>query len=215
MKRTNEPYNVNNRTYWNGVYSDELKRAVYESAGTSEVVYNGDLKMVDTTKRFQRAVQEIKDGDKVLDIGCGVGNFTKLVKKTYSKCEIWGTDISDKVIEANQKEDPDIKYLYQHIGSQTELPDNYFDVVFCGETIEHLDSPEILFQDAQRVLKKGGKLIITTPNEDHIKSDEHVWFYERADVKKLYEDNGFKDIQMIDLPDIEHLFVIFGIGVKV
>lgn len=216
MKRTNEPYNVNNRTYWNGIYSDDNKRAEYAAAGTSSVVFHqGEYAAVDKTHRFERAVEEIKDGDKVADIGCGIGNFTKLLKKTHPKCEIWGTDISDKVIEANKKEDPDIKYFYQHIGHQTELPDNYFDVVFCGETIEHLDSPEILFQDAQRVLKKGGKLIITTPNEDHIKSNEHVWFYERADVKKLFEDNGFKDVQMVELPDIEHLFVIFGIGVKV
>ena len=216
MKKTNESYNVNTKTYWNGVYNNDLKRAEYAAAGTSRIVvnYKGEFAAIDKTHRFSRGVQEVKDGDKVIDIGCGIGHFTKLVKKTHPKCEVWGVDISDVVIESNKVENPEIKYLYSHIGRQDGIPSDYFDVAFCGETIEHLDSPEILFQDAQRVLKKGGKLIITTPKEDHIKSVEHVWFFEEADVQKFYEDNGFEKVEFVSLPDTEHLFVIFGIGVK-
>ena len=214
MKRTSEPYNINNRTYWNGIYGDELKRAEYKAAGTSKMVYSGDLKMIDNTKRFETALNQIKDGDKVLDVGCGVGNFTKLVKKIYPNCEIWGTDISDVVIEANKKEDSDIKYFYQQIGHQTQLPDNYFDVIFCGETIEHLDNPQILFKDAYRMLKISGKLITTTPSDDHIKSNEHVWFFEQEDIIQFFKDNGFEKVKFISLPDMEYLFVIFAIGVK-
>lgn len=216
MKRTPEPYNINTRTHWNGVYSDDLKREEYKAAGTSRMFYNGNnMFSTDKTQRFIRTLEEIKDGDKVLDIGCGVGNFTKLVKKTYPNCEVWGTDISDVVIGANNLADPDIKYIHQWIGHQIYVPDDYFDVVFCGETIEHLDQPESAFMDAYRVLKTGGRLIITTPNQDHIKSDEHVWFFEKENIKKLYEDNGFEKVEFVELPDTEHLFVIFGIGIKV
>lgn len=214
MKRTNEPLNINTKTYWNGVYGDEHKRSEYGSAGTADVVSNAQYKMTDKTKRFSRAVVESKSGDKVIDFGCGVGNFTTLVKKTYPDCEVWGTDISDAVIEANKQEFPGIKYIHQYIGSQTEVPNNYFDLVFCGETIEHLEKPELAFQDAYKALKTGGKLIITTPLRDSIISNEHVWLFEKDDVEKFYLENGFKDVKFIDLPDMEHLFVIFGIGIK-
>lgn len=215
MKRTPEPYNLNTRTHWNGVYGDNLKIAEYKAAGTTRISYDGGKTFaLDKTHRFTRALEEVKDGDKIIDIGSGVGNFTKLVKKTYPGCEVWGTDISDVIIQTNIIDNPDITYLEQQIGNQKDVPNDYFDVVFCGETIEHLDQPELLFQDAYRVLKIGGKLIITTPNKDHIKSDEHVWFFEKEDVKKLYEDNGFEKVEFVELPDTEHLFVIFGIGVK-
>ncbi len=216
MKRTSESYNINTRTYWNGVYGDEQQRKEYEASGTSKIIYNyGQFQAVDKTRRFERAVDEIKDGDKVLDIGCGVGNFTKLVKEKHPKCEIWGTDISDSIIKLDKLENPDIKYLAQTIGYQNQVPLRYFDIVFCGETIEHLDEPDILFQDAYKMLKTGGKLIITTPNKDHIKSEEHVWFFEKEDVERLFEYNGFKDVEFVKLPDLEHVFVMFGIGVKV
>lgn len=214
MKKA-EAVNINTRTHWNGVYGDDKKRDEYEMAGTSSIAMTGDHHMVlDKTHRFTRAVQEVRSGDKVLDIGCGVGNFTRLAKDRFPECEVWGVDISDEVIEANKKKRQDITYLYQHIGDLDQVPADYFDLVFCGETIEHLDHPNMLFQDALRVLKQGGKLIVTTPNEDHIKSEEHVWYFEKSDIIKLYADNGFTDAEFVELPDTEHLFVLFAVGVK-
>ena len=99
MKRTLEPYNINTRTHWNGVYSDEAKRAEYAAAGTTKISYDGGKAFaLDKTHRFERAVEEIKNGEKIIDIGCGIGNFTRLVEKTYPKCEVWGIDISYLVI---------------------------------------------------------------------------------------------------------------------
>lgn len=166
------------------------------------------------TKRFITALTFVNNGDKVIDFGCGVGVFTKLVKETYPDCEVWGTDISDQAIEDNKKENPDINYHHAYIGDQKFLPKEYFDVVFSGETIEHLDEPETLLQEAYSALKQGGKLVITTPLMDSIRSDEHTWFYEKEDIEKLYKENGFTDIKFVDLPDMEWSLVIFAVGTK-
>ena len=45
-----------------------------------------------------------------------------------------------------------------------DFPANYFDVVTCFETIEHVDSQEKAFMELQRVLKPGGLLIVSSPN---------------------------------------------------
>lgn len=204
MKRLQE-VNSNTKLYWNNVYQTDANRSKYavESFGINQ-----------QSKRFARAVEEVKDKDQFLDMGCGIGLLTRMVKDAHPSAQVWGTDISDAAIRDNTKAHEDIDYLHQYIGSQTDLPDSYFDVVFCGETIEHLDDPSLAFKDAFRVLKPGGKLIITTPNENRINSEEHIWSFTQEDVETLYTENGFEKPQFVFLPDMESYLIIFAIGKK-
>jgi 2-polyprenyl-3-methyl-5-hydroxy-6-metoxy-1,4-benzoquinol methylase len=211
MKKLDNP-NINSRTYWNLVYGDRDKRDRYAAQGTSINLAAGEY--VRPTMRFLKACDEIQDGQRVLDIGCGVGVFTRLVKTIHPKCEVWGTDISDKAMHDNWKERPDIQYIPNYIGELKNIPTDYFDVVFSGETLEHLDKPEDLFKDAHKSLKTGGKFVLTTPEGDRIKSEEHVWEFTHEDVEKLYLDNGFHRVRFIYLPDLEHLLVIMAVGIK-
>lgn len=208
MKRNN-PQNINTKTYWNGIYGSEEKRQGYADTGTDQAVHG-----MQTTKRFSRALQEVKADDRFLDIGCGVGVMTKLVKDSYPLSEVWGVDISDQAIEDNKKERSDITYQQGYIGDLKDIPTNYFNVVFSGETLEHLDEPSTLLSEAYAFLKEGGKLIITTPLQDAIQSPEHTWFFTQGDVEQLYLNAGFKRIEFVYLPDLEHLLVIFAIGYK-
>jgi len=164
--------------------------------------------------RFSFLLDEIKEGDKFLDIGCSVAVPAKLIREKYKDCEIWGTDISDEAIEINKERYPEDKYFQGYVGHEDFLPDNYFDVVFSGEVLEHLDDPALLLAEAYRVLKSGGKFVLTTPNDEGIISSEHVWFFEEDDIRKLYEEAGFKNLEFKKLPKLEHLVVIFAVGVK-
>lgn len=197
MKPTGNPQ-INSRVYWNYIYNTPAKEEAYWSS-------NG---------RFPAVVHEVKDGDKFIDFGCGVGIPGKTILETRKDCEVWGTDISDDVIENNKKRDPDIKYFQGYVGYQDFLPNDYFDVVFAGEIIEHLDEPIKLFEEAYRVLKKGGKLIISTPREEAVSSPEHVWEFTEQDVEKLYFDSQFKSVLFKQLENTEHLVIIFSIGIK-
>ena len=213
MKSSNKA-NINSKTYWNSIYSDDAKRAEYESlAHPGEYQHVGD-RLINPSYRMQTAVDYVK-GDKILDIGCGVGVFTKLVKDKYPNAEVWGVDISDKAIEADKKERSDIIYHHQYIGSLDKVPSNYFDTVFTGETLEHLEDPSLLIKDAQRALKKGGRLILTTPLRNAIPNDEHLWYFEKQDITKLFVDDGFTAPEFVDLPDLEYMIVIFAVGEKV
>lgn len=211
MKATGNP-NINTRSYWNGIYADTKKRMEYAAQGTSLNNVGGNW--IAPTKRFETALSHIKPGDRVLDIGCGVGVFTSLVKATYPSCDVWGTDISNKAIADNCIQQPDIKYLCCKVGSQEGVPENYFDVVFSGEVLEHLDEPALLVKDAYRALKSGGKFVLTTPNVDGVISDEHVWFFTPDDVSDLMHGAGFDRVVFTDLPDLEYSYVIFAVGEK-
>jgi ubiquinone/menaquinone biosynthesis C-methylase UbiE len=197
MKPTGNPQ-INSKIYWDYIYNTPAK----------EVAYWAD------SGRFTAVVDEVKDGDKFIDFGCGVGVPGNNILKTKKGCEVWGTDISDDVIERNKNRNPDIQYFQGYVGYQDFLPVDYFDVVFAGEIIEHIDEPNKLFEEAYRVLKKGGKLIISTPREEAIGSPEHIWEYTEEDVEKLYLDAGFTEVTFMKLPNMEHLKIIFSIGVK-
>jgi ubiquinone/menaquinone biosynthesis C-methylase UbiE len=197
MKATNNEQ-INTKLYWNYIYNTPAKFKEYWQRN----------------HRFFTLMDYIKDGDKFIDLGCGVGCPAQIVNEQKKGCEIWGVDISSDVIKANKKDAPYAKWHQGYIGGLDFLPNNYFDVCFAGELIEHLDNPMDAFMDAHRILKKGGKFVITTPHEDKILSSEHVWFFDQADIKALFKDTGFKKIEFVKLPDTEHILVIFAVGTK-
>lgn len=214
MQRTGNP-NVNTKFYWDSTYEDVVKREEYQVDSTElehPVVVNNAF--IYPTKRFSTAVAMVREGDKTIDIGCGTGGFVKRVLEKYPHNEAWGVDISSTVIEQNKKTHPDGTFFQQYIGAMDKVPDDYFDVAFSGEVIEHLEEPYLLFQDAFRCLKVGGKFIITTPNERQVLSKEHIWYVSKDDVQKLYEDAGFTNVEFIDLKDLEKKIVIVAVGEK-
>lgn len=199
MKQGN-PTNINTAGHWNDRYNGEEKRAAYAKESGSS--------------RFRHALEFVKDGDHVLDLGCGIGTFCELVKDTKPTCEVVGADISPVAMDQNQARRRDITYLINHIGREQLAVENHFDVVFSGETLEHLDDPRDLFRDAHKYLKPRGWLIITTPNGEAIRTPEHTWIFTHQDVTELYTKEGFSAPEFVRLPGQEYLFVIMSVGRK-
>lgn len=107
-----------------------------------------------------------QEGWRVLDAGCGTGNFTfKLARRG---CRVTGIDISpDMLRQAQQKlcgypqqqhpvefEQMDMNHL--------KFPDGTFDAVYSMSAFEFVDEPEEAFSQLWRVVKPGGKILIGT-----------------------------------------------------
>jgi methionine biosynthesis protein MetW len=100
---------------------------------------------------------------RILDIGCGDGNFSLLLKMSTHAEDVYGVDISRKAVEfANLI---GVKAFECDIDEE-DLPfeKESFDAIFCGELIEHLVDPDRLLDEMHRTLKPNGFAIITTPN---------------------------------------------------
>ena len=100
---------------------------------------------------------------RILDIGCGDGNFSLLLKEASRAEEVYGVDISSKAVElANAA---GVKAFQTDIDEEP-LPfeKDSFDAIFCGEVVEHLLDPDHLLDEIHRTLKLGGIAIITIPN---------------------------------------------------
>jgi ubiquinone/menaquinone biosynthesis C-methylase UbiE len=100
-------------------------------------------------------------GSKILEVGCGAGVFTaELMRHGY---DVWGIDLSEAMIKYAQ-ETSGIRRFSVGDMENLEFSDNTFDAVTCLGVIEYLERDEAALREMWRVLKPGGRAIISTPN---------------------------------------------------
>ena len=105
---------------------------------------------------------KVKDGMKVLEVGCGGGHFTNMVKKYFPNCEVWGIDLDSKHIEFAKSKCKelglDVKYIEADINN-LPFKDESFDLIFSHTVVEHLPF-ENFIPEQYRTLKKSGHIVI-------------------------------------------------------
>lgn len=103
---------------------------------------------------------------RVLDIGCRYGS---LIYKLYMEGirEVAGIDVCRESIDFGRKKYPEISdNLVLYDGEKLPFSENEFDVVLMFDVIEHINGvKDFLRSQVRRVLKRGGLLILQTPNK--------------------------------------------------
>lgn len=96
----------------------------------------------------------------VLEVGCGNGTGTKLIKKYFNPTEIHAIDLDQRMIDRAQKRHSNLANF--SVGNATKLifSDNYFDTIFDFGIIHHIPNWQNCLQELYRVLKPGGQLIL-------------------------------------------------------
>ncbi len=106
---------------------------------------------------------QVKDGMKILEVGCGGGLFCNMIKKYFPNCEVTGTDLDENHIKFATKKAKGLglKVNYQ-VADINNLPfkDESFDLVFSHTVVEHLPFDNFI-KEQKRVLKAGGNVVIT------------------------------------------------------
>lgn len=130
---------------------------------------------------------KIKEGSIILDAACGTGYGSDILKKVNAG-QIIGVDICpDTVKYANSKYgDKRCVFKVSNVMEMNEFQDEMFDAVVSFETIEHIDQPLVFLKNINRILKKKGILIISTPNKWGLTKD-HMFDYDYALLKAHLE----------------------------
>lgn len=115
-------------------------------------------------KMLEMAKSIKKSPENILDIGCGTGYFAHLLKTMYPNANVFGVDISERALTIGRKKYKNISLLNADAEVKLPFKNNTFDLVISGEYIEHIKDVDTNLLEINRVLKKGGTLIITTPN---------------------------------------------------
>lgn len=114
------------------------------------------------------AVTSNGSNSKVLDIGTGPGKLPELLIQTDSTLKITGIDIDTAYIDEAKRrvKHKNVSFYYEKVNEKLEFKDEQFDVVtFCSVLFLADDSTKsFLLQEALRVLKPDGKIIVLTPS---------------------------------------------------
>ncbi|KAG6499956.1 hypothetical protein ZIOFF_039770 [Zingiber officinale] len=159
---------------------------------------------IETTKEFV-AKLELKPGQKVLDVGCGIGGGDFYMAENF-KVDVVGIDLSINMISLALERAIGLKCSVEfEVADCTKktYPDNTFDVIYSRDTILHIQDKPSLFKSFFKWLKPGGKVLISdyckksgTPSEDFAKYIKQRG-YDLHDVEaygKMLEDAGFDEV---------------------
>lgn len=135
--------------------------------------------VVDTILNTERHAQ-------ILDIGTGPGRLPELLISRDSQLQITGIDIDTTSINVAREriKHPNVKFEYQQLGGPIVYPNGQFDIVcFCSVLFLVDDSTKsFLMQEALRLLKSGGKVVVLSPSGSKPISSSffEVWSYPYA-----------------------------------
>lgn len=132
--------------------------------------------------------KEYNLNNKILDLGCGNGDFTEEIEK-----------LGFNVIGADINPPKGKKYITMDIQHEIyPFNDNTFDIIFSKSVIEHLRNPEKMVDEVYRILKPGGIFICMTPSWKHSYREQfyidhtHYTPFTRYSLKTICELSGFK-----------------------
>jgi ubiquinone/menaquinone biosynthesis C-methylase UbiE len=127
-----------------------------------------------------------ESGVHILDIGTGPGKLPELLIKRNSNLHVTGIDIDTHFVNVARERlrHPNVNFEYQKSGAPITYPNEHFDIVcFCSVLFLLDDSTKsFLMQEALRVLKPGGKVIVLNPSGSKpiFSSFFEVWSYPYA-----------------------------------
>ena len=125
----------------------------------------------------------------VLDAGCGPGYFLQQFGRVFKGLQLTGVDYSIRAVQKTRY----ITGQKAYVADLVVLPitSRPFDLVFCLQTLEHIDLWPIALNNLMSVVKSGGHLIVTIPNGEFDRLPQHVnrWtFSEFHEILKPYGD---------------------------
>lgn len=100
---------------------------------------------------------------KALDVGCGPGNSTAVLKERFPKAELLGVDSSEAMIEAARKEHPEMSFLRCDVSCELDLLSHDFDLVFSNACLQWVPEHAKLLPRLMKLLKPGGMLAVQIP----------------------------------------------------
>jgi ubiquinone/menaquinone biosynthesis C-methylase UbiE len=156
---------------------------------------------------------DIQPNDNVLDLGCGTGHITKLIREN-TEGKVVGVDSSAGMIEKAKEKWANYNIVFLKCSAEELDYQNEFEIIFCNSTFQWFTNPGQALKTCYSSLRKGGKMAIQSPARDDycpnfLKAIEEVkraeatkdiftefkspWFFRNTadEYKRLFEDAGF------------------------
>lgn len=162
----------------------------------------------------------VRTTDDCVDIGCGDGGTSGTYLNTKARSYV-GVDVSQAAVDLARASG--LSAIRVQDASRLPFDDGSFDVAVCTEVLEHLIAPLAAAEEARRVLRPAGRLIVTVPNiaywrdridsifgvwqpggDNHARKEPwrspHIRFFRPATLEQMLRTAGFARIEVFGLP---------------
>jgi 2-polyprenyl-6-hydroxyphenyl methylase/3-demethylubiquinone-9 3-methyltransferase len=160
-------------------------------------------------KRF--LLERVREGERVLDVGCGEGRFTAALAGAGVRAV--GVDVAEEPLRRARARHPEFDLRLVDVAGGWGLGDASFDAVWAGEVIEHVADTAAWLSEVRGALRSGGRLLLSTPAHGPLTlarltvssrafathfdpQGDHLRFYSRATLTALLAQFGFESIEV-------------------
>jgi ubiquinone/menaquinone biosynthesis C-methylase UbiE len=163
-----------------------------------------ELKPPDWEVRRHFLCEELRPGDRVLDLGCGQGAFIGAARAAGA--EAVGADVAEAALQRARRRHPDVPFVLVPWNGPLPFDDGAFDLVWASEVIEHVGDTGRWLSEVRRVLLPAGRLLVTTPSHGRGRVllggmerfseplGDHLHLYTKRSLQGLLVEFGFGEV---------------------
>ncbi len=132
------------------------------------------------------------EASKVLDFGCGTGNYADLLQR-ITHAQVYGVEPSDGMREKAAAKNPAV-FLAKGDHEHIPFEDSFFSFIYMTDVIHHVPDIDKMFAEFFRVLKRNGRICIVTESHDQIERRFYVKYFPSTAIA---DKNRYPDIPII------------------
>ena len=156
---------------------------------------------------LERALDVLKlsGRERVLDVGCGTGEFERMAMNRFPQLSITGIDVAPQMIAVARDKLADAPRVSFQVAQAEGLPfdQEEFDVVICANMLHHVREPRWALQECARVLRPSGSCVVVDWCRDfwhcrlmhgwlRLVDRTYVKMLRMAEVRRMAEDLGLR-----------------------
>ena len=160
-------------------------------------------------RRRALLLAETRPGERVLDLGCGAGRFVAALRDAGA--EPVGVELAEAALERARANVPGADFRLLTDDGSLPLDHASVDLVWCSEVLEHVADTAHLLLEVRRVLRPGGRLLVTVPYHGRLQAalialtrfeshfdplGQHVRFFTRSSLTRTLEATGFEPVRV-------------------
>ena len=154
----------------------------------------------------------VAPGERVLDLGCGAGRFVAALRDAGA--EPVGVELAAAALERARRNVAGADLRLVNEDGTLPLGHGEVDVVWCSEVLEHVPDTVAFLTEVRRVLRRGGRLLVTVPDHGLVRRTgiallrheahydplgQHLRFYTRRSLERALDAIGFADVRITRL----------------
>jgi 2-polyprenyl-3-methyl-5-hydroxy-6-metoxy-1,4-benzoquinol methylase len=161
-----------------------------------------------------KAALEMGTTRSMLEYGAGMGDLIRRLVAAGWSGTITGADLFARPEGLPEK----VAWVQEDLNRPLKLPDASFDLVVSTEVIEHLENPRAVAREFARLLRPGGRVLLTTPNQESLRSllslllnrhfvlfqdscyPAHITALLAKDLERIFREAGFDEITFSYVP---------------